>query len=404
MLYKKQNIIFTNFEWMLVGLLIYSIGVILPKFGRPTCYLGLIIILYNFIFQRGSHEKPFTGFIQGIFVFYLIWTVYVFIRPLFSGEFLANNDDPLDRYLWLSYLTPLIVFSGMKNLSLKSVFNFCYIYGILGIVLLILNYQSIFAVQQVFNSDEYQDYIRIAGIPTDFIYATSFLVLCYSFIKVKYRALAFFAMVIGMTTVAFTARRTGIFMYILIFVFFLYLYLFSSEKGHKKRKLIFVILILFIGIVIFSVYENSTFSLLLSRLEEDSRSGVEQYFFSSFNGNISDWMFGRGINGTYYYPFYDTNNRNIIETGYLYIILKGGIIHLALFVYFLLSSTFLGLFRTNNMLTKAMAFYLFAHVLFLYPFGLPAFTLEYVIVWICVIYCQSKTWRMKTNEEIFKCL
>jgi hypothetical protein len=135
-------------------------------------------------------------------------------------------------------------------------------------------------------------------------------------------------------------------------------------------------------------------------MSENTRTGVENLFFKSFDGKTLDWIIGRGIGGTYYCPINDSNYRTTIETGYLYIILKGGLVSLALFLYLLLYSAYLGFFRSRNMLTKAMASYLVIHVILLVPFGLPAFSIEYIFVWICVMYCQSETWRMKSDTFI----
>ena len=151
------------------------------------------------------------------------------------------------------------------------------------------------------------------------------------------------------------------------------------------------------------MYADSTFSFFFTRLTEDSRAPVETAFFESFKGETLDWIFGRGINGTYYCILFDdsfVSLRGTIETGYLYIILKGGIISLVFYLFFLLNSAYLGFFKSKNMLTKAMALYLIAHVIYLLPFGLPSFSLEYIIVWVCVAYCQSKVWRMKEDVDI----
>ena len=93
-------------------------------------------------------------------------------------------------------------------------------------------------------------------------------------------------------------------------------------------------------------------------------------------------------------------NRNVIETGYLQLILSGGVINLFFFLFFLTYSAILGFFRSNNVLCKAMSFYLLYHIIYLYPYGLPSFSLEYLIVWIFILYCNSREWREKSDDEI----
>ena len=81
-------------------------------------------------------------------------------------------------------------------------------------------------------------------------------------------------------------------------------------------------------------------------------------------------------------------------------ILKGGIIYLSLYCFLLLHSAYKGFFKTNNRLTKAFALYIFFHVLFLVPFGVISFDLEYLFVWVGVMICQSNKYRLMTNQQI----
>ena len=63
------------------------------------------------------------------------------------------------------------------------------------------------------------------------------------------------------------------------------------------------------------------------------------------------------MTGTYYcweVSDIDRLNRLVIETGYLNIILKGGIFLLLPYVFFCIKSFFLGYFKSKNMLTKGM--------------------------------------------------
>jgi hypothetical protein len=216
----------------------------------------------------------------------------------------------------------------------------------------------------------------------------------------KQKIFSFISLGLVLMTMMFTARRGGIFSFVLILLFTVYLYVFYSGKSSKVLKLLFVFSIIGFSALIYFLYADTAFSLLSARLGEDSRSGVEEYFFNSFRGKTFDWIFGRGLNGTYYCPLFENSQRDIIETGYLFLILKGGIINLAFYLFFLMRSAYLGLFKSNNKLLKGMALYLLAHVIFLYPFGVPSFDIEYLLVWIFVLYCHSRSWRFKTDFQI----
>lgn len=402
----KEKNLFSTFDWMVFGFILHAIGGIYFYSSKIICYsfcgLGLLIIFFN-AFLNFKNTKPFKGVVLTLFIFYLFWSFLIVIRPFISSEiFTRDGFSLISPFTWLSYTTPLIVFLGIKNLPLRSIFKFSYIYGIIGLVLLVLYYQEIFRVDQDFDVEGYQDYIGVANIPLGFLSLSSFMVLCYGFVPSRYRLIAFLTLVLALFIALFTARRSGVFMYVLILVFTFNLYVFDSKNSSTILKLLSAIPIFILGFIIFNGYGNTTFSLFSSRLDEDTRSGVIEYFYESFQGETLDWMIGRGINGTYFAPTFENPNRGMIETGYLHLILKGGIISLVLYALLLAHSAYLGFFRTNNMLSKAMAFYLIAHLIYLIPWGLPAFSFQYVIVWICILYCQSKEWRMYSDKAIKK--
>ena len=66
---------------------------------------------------------------------------------------------------------------------------------------------------------------------------------------------------------------------------------------------------------------------------------------------LKDWIVGRGINGDTYCPNVQgdaiTNYRNVIETGYLQTILKGGVISLGLFLLIAIPAIIHGLFYSK---------------------------------------------------------
>lgn len=403
----KSNFKLSAFDWMLCGILLYELGFLFKInsiYSSIFGVFGLIIVFFYAVFKI-SHRIPFSGFKRVLFFLYLFWNLFVILYSLVTTGF--SGLSPFNQYGWPSLITPLIVFLGIQNLSLKSVFKFSYIYGIIGIGITVLNFKDIFRANIPISGEGYAYYTGIASMSYVFLFSTSLMILCYSFVEYKYRRIAFFAILINLIIVLFAARRGGIFMNLLFLIFTFYLYIISSKKGLMLPKILFVLAFVAVGIGLFVMYSDTAFSLLFTRLDEDSRAPVEIAFYDSFKGETLDWIFGRGINGSYYCILFDdsfVNYRGIIETGYLYIILKGGLISLSFYLYFLLNSAYVGFFKTNNMLTKAMALYLLAHVIYLLPFGLPSFSLEYINVWICVLYCQSKVLRRKSDLDIKRSL
>jgi hypothetical protein len=197
----------------------------------------------------------------------------------------------------------------------------------------------------------------------------------------------------------YAARRGQVLMMVLILLFAGYIYFISLRKVNFFFKISLIIIIFFICFLL-AIYSSTLFPFFFERMSEDTRSSVEYYFFRDFGGRTLDWIVGRGMSGTFYCPVFIPSNRNIIETGYLFLILKGGIINLTFYVFLLLNSFLKGFLKGRNILVKAAAFFLFYRVLYLIPFGLPAFDITDAIVWLCVILCQSPQWRNLNNTGI----
>jgi hypothetical protein len=178
--------------------------------------------------------------------------------------------------------------------------------------------------------------------------------------------------------------------------------------GTKKKALIIAMTVVFAGaatIFISSMKEHSAFSFLIERGEEDTRSGVEVWMFADMSS--ADWIIGKGIKGKYYCPIVENVNdaegagyRDNIETGYLQIILKGGIISLALLLLMFIPAVYKGLFKSKNVLSKAAAMWVLLWIVYLYPSGGIVFTMNYILVWIGVGICYSEKIRNMSDNTI----
>ena len=164
--------------------------------------------------------------------------------------------------------------------------------------------------------------------------------------------------------------------------------------------------VIFIGFIALFMAGRKTpamFSFLVDRGEEDTRSGVEVYMYADMS--TTDWIIGKGINGEYYCPIVDNVNdatgyRAYIETGYLQIILKGGVLGLALLLLILIPAIYKGLFKSRNILSKAAAIWILLWILYEYPTIGFNFSMHYILVWICVGICYSKKIRKMADSTI----
>jgi hypothetical protein len=181
----------------------------------------------------------------------------------------------------------------------------------------------------------------------------------------------------------------------------------------RKTKVINIVISVFLVLIVsysgLKVYEKNrkdTFSLINERIGDRTRTQVEQYFIRDFKPK--DWIIGRGMNGEYFCPGVNEGDgrisiyRSVIETGFLQIILNGGIISLTLLLLITIPAIIKGLFYSRNLLSKAAGIWIILFFLYAYP-GMPAiFSLNYVLVWLSIGICYSQEIRNLSDIQIIK--
>jgi hypothetical protein len=219
----------------------------------------------------------------------------------------------------------------------------------------------------------------------------TFLIIAFSYQTKKIRYLAWFVAFLTIIFAIIRARRGMLFTLVTPMIFATFIYFLESKKkiGLILVSLVAVVFIGIYGMMFFN--ESSFFDSFKSRVDEDTRTGVEECYYSDMKAG--DWVIGKGINGAYYCPHIDPNSltdyRSIIETDYLNIILKGGIISLALFLLVTVPAAVKGIFYSNNNLSKACGFWILLWIMNLYPTTVVSFNLNYLLVWIAVAICYN---------------
>ena len=141
---------------------------------------------------------------------------------------------------------------------------------------------------------------------------------------------------------------------------------------------------------------------MAQRGDEDTRTGVELYFYDDMK--IKDWIVGKGAGGTYFCPDIEVDQvsdyRSGIETGYLQLILKGGLINLGLLLLIAVPASIKGIFFSKNLLSKAAGIWILLFMVNLYPQNAVSFNLSYILVWISIGICFSAKIRKMTDEDI----
>ena len=177
-------------------------------------------------------------------------------------------------------------------------------------------------------------------------------------------------------------------------------------------KFIFIALVSILTLLILMLNMDSLtsglFSNIAGRLNENTRSGVEELFFADFaTSPTSDWLFGRGMDGGYYQV--ETNeetgeisdNRQVIETGYLQLMLKGGIIYDVVVILFMLTAVVSG-FKQHNGTIYYITVILMTYFIDLYTTNpVCLFSVRSILFWFCIsILLNCKNQKRKKSYSL----
>jgi len=229
---------------------------------------------------------------------------------------------------------------------------------------------------------------------------------------------------------SFLGGSRGFTLHFLSFIVAQVFYFMFFVKRGKGIKIVasgfFVILLIITAYFVytFNVSEivPSQFSQLVYKFQrggfENSREGIVYPEFFADMRTMEDWIYGRGLNGAYYSPGFvqymkdsglDPSNslgvrpgyRPGLECGYLQTILKIGLIGLILILILTFLGIYLGLFRSKNNFVKVGSFILIEWLVFMYPAGLPEFSLSFILFCLCLGLTLSKETRAILTIEAF---
>jgi hypothetical protein len=391
-----------NIFW--TGFIIYTLSWTVTT----TSYVNFILfqslqIVAVFLFVPAAiyliSWKIENKFVSITFILYCCWIMTVLIRG-FVFEYVFIKYQIIDAYDGIFvYFVPLVLLFPITLQHLKKIFTIIIIFGVSYLIFDLLFIKDLlYRYGTNLTSQAIVEYFsKSLSIPCGFLLLT----FIYHSNKRKLFALALIIMTFLFAMIR--ARRGLMFMTICILMIS-YLFYFFSNKGILINILFSTLLISFLVVYGNNVYnQNSSglFNFFKERKNEDTRTLVEDYFYRDMT--TKDWIIGKGIYGSYYCPGIDgpfTVYRTGIETDYLSIILKGGIISLGLQLLIIIPAIFAGLFRSKNLLSKAAGIWILLYISDMYPAPVTDFTLNYILVWICVGICYSEKIRNLPDSVI----
>jgi hypothetical protein len=366
--------------------------------GKTLTFLILITICvlcytsYNLL-NDFKFENNYFKLMVSLFLFY----EFIIVIRGWSFSYDALKTFLQAGFVFWPFIIPIFVFFDKNINSFGYLLKWIFYIGIFFLVV------SFIYPPLLLNRLTAESFISL-------IVPCGFLLLNASYLKNTKVNVSTLLLFIGILSLTYLARRSSLFN---ILGFVISAYFLNLLNKSKARIFQFFPLLLIIGaFILFSKYfDNSRevlFNKMTLRFSEDTRSDLYRMFLSDMKGNI---LLGKGMNGTYFYPFYGTfevdgvtfeevDFRNIIENGYLQLMLTGGVLHVVLFLLILLPAALKGMFMSSNQFTKACGVLIFLRLLDMILFGLPTLSLPYILVWICVGICYKPSIRRLKDDEI----
>lgn len=387
-----------------IGFAIYSFSAALSDLNLVNLKIlqlfqlfGLVILITGAFLLIRFQIKNF--YLKVIYLIYCCWLFTVIIR---DPGFLSTKESVLyfllNPYLGLlPYFLPLILLFPQNLLFFKKTYSYITVFGIFYILFVGLSFRYLV-------SSNHSDLMSRGVVETSFVlsFPSGFLLLTYDYHSKKKIMFSLIVILLTLLFAVIRARRGLITMTSSLIFFSFLLYLLSSKN---KILMIYLAVLLFLSATLYISHlykpeENRLVGFISERGTEDTRTAVELYFYDDMK--FKDWIIGRGINGKYYCPDIeeDMDYRGVIETGYLQIILKGGLTELVLLLLIFIPAIIAGLFYSKNILSKAAGIWIIIALISLYPALVANCTLNYLLVWICVGICYSKKIRNLPDSYI----
>jgi cell division protein FtsL len=354
---------------------------------------AMLLIIFSFKYIRKDHGK--LPFIPKVLYFALIlWSFSMIIRSI-SGN-MQDMMTLFGRYntAW-PWLAPMAMIFGLRVQTLLKVYSFSISVFVAGFVLLayfiaIGSQYAMWTTHEMF-------------IPV------FLLLLLYPIQTRKHRIITGLAILGYLAVSYYLDRRAGFIHTFMTLMFFLLIYTMDSKANIVKKFFLLFFSIIVLSYASYLVIENMQALQDNPDITTDTRSFIVEEMSEDLTDK--DIKFGKGALGFYYSPFFyqmslsdegggDGAYRYNAEIGYLHMILKGGVILVALYVLLLLPAVFLGFFKSKNAITKGGALYIFGFMILWLVTYTPIFTPMYLMLWMSAGACYSKRIRKMSNEDL----
>lgn len=404
----KEELMALNLFWL--GYIIYIASDSLTQPDKVSYVLGNVLqILGVFLMIPSSiyliKFRIDNKYLKLFFILYWIWLLIIVVRSFtFEYWFIKRMLFHPTAGIFV-YLSPVILLFPRNIHYYRKLLDSIVVLGLIFVIYNLIFFRVILSSS---------NYILSRGVVENFSqflsFACGFILLTYVYHSKKRTLISLFVILLTFLLAVIKARRGLMLMSFSMLIFYFIVYQFVNKTNiiNIFLSVAFILAASFVAIEIYDANRNDTFALITERIGLQTRSEVEQYFYDDLK--TKDWIMGKGINGQYFCPGVDEGVghpsifRTVIETGYLQIILNGGIINLALLLFIMIPALFKGLFFSKNLLSKAAAIWILLFFIYLYPGTPKIFSMNYLLVWISTGICYSSQIRALSDNEIKKVL
>ncbi|MFA5973134.1 MAG: O-antigen ligase family protein [Lentimicrobiaceae bacterium] len=378
----------------------FAVWNFLESLDKISGYTPIFLILLSIsAFVYSSYKllldiKFENIYIKYTFILFIGYEFIIIFRGLsFSYQFLI--DMLMSQITFWPLIVPLFIFFDKKISTLVLLIKYIYF---IGVFFLLVNLLMPNLLLQRLTAES------IIGLAL----SSGFVLMNASYLGSRKVNISFLVLFISLLSVIYLGRRSVI---VTISGYIIASYILNITS--KTKSLLFRFFPIIIGVLFFLLFSFSNLNTKLTqkmneRLTEDTRSEL----FGRYYLEMQDYMtFGKGMNGTYYSPisgytdddgvtFTEVDYRNVIENGYLQLMLTGGIVHIVLFLLVTLPAAFIGIIKSKNNFTRACGIFILLRLIDMLIYGLPSFSMSYILVWICVGVCFSAELREMSDESI----
>lgn len=394
--HSRRDLVFMNLFW--IGVILYTVCFAtmstksVPFSLFQLIQLGAIGLMLLSATQLIGYDFE-NRYLKMLLPLFLLWAMVILLRG-FELEFTKERRNAFLFNAWFGaaiYLVPWIALFPKKLIFYRKLFISILLSSIV-YVFLCFAFLSVLMVEgkDVASQAVIEYFSKTLAVSSFFILFTE---------KFHSRRVVYFSLFVILLTLFFgviRARRGILFFIVLGFLLWFSIYFIKSNNKFAiiLQSFSFLAFVVFILIGVRYVLDIEVFSFLEERGTEDTRYLVEMYFFKDMKE--LDWIVGRGMFGMYYAPTQDFEAgayRGTIETDYLNMVLKGGLINLVLLLIIILPAVYFGLLRSKNTLALGFAMWIVFWMLNTYPSTVQVFSLNYLLVWVGVGFCYSPTLR-----------